>query len=192
MARKSSTMPTLGTLAHDFSLPDVTNNHQLVSLADLRDKPLLVMFICNHCPFVIHLIQPLADLANRYQAFGFNVIAISSNDIENYPEDAPDKMAMFAQQHGFSFPYCYDESQQVANQYQAACTPDFFVYDAKHQLQYRGQFDDSRPGNQQAISGTDLNAALQAVLIDELPDPNQIPSIGCGIKWRLGNEPDYF
>lgn len=192
MARKNSTMPALGQSAHNFSLPDVSNHNHLVSLSALQGKPFLVMFICNHCPFVVHIIEPLAALANHYQVLGVEVVAISSNDIQNYPADAPDKMAMFAQQHGFAFPYCYDETQQVALQYQAACTPDFFIYDASHKLRYRGQFDGSRPGNDVAVTGNDLNNALRTVLDGQMPDANQTPSVGCGIKWHAGNEPDYL
>jgi len=142
------------------------------------------MFICNHCPFVLHVMPELAELANKFTTQGFAVIAISSNDVSTYPQDGPKHMAMFADQNGFEFPYCYDQSQQVAKAYDAACTPDFFVYDKQHKLRYRGQMDNSRPGNDLPVTGHDLKAAMQAILEGKLPDPNQQPSIGCNIKWR--------
>jgi peroxiredoxin len=165
-------------------LPDVTQDNTSVRLADYQEQPLLVVFICNHCPFVIHLIKPLAQLANQFQKQGMGVVAISANDIQSYPQDAPDRMREFANQHGFEFPYCYDESQAVARAYGAECTPDFFAYDSQHRLRYRGQFDDSRPGNGKPVTGTDLNAALTAILTGDPVCEEQIPSIGCNIKWK--------
>ncbi len=192
MAAVQSTMQELGSSAPGFDLPDVSAKNQHVSLDSCADKPLLVMFICNHCPYVIHVIEKLVELANKAHADGFSVVAISSNDVENYPQDGPQAMQEFAQQTGFGFPYLYDESQSVAKAYSAACTPDFFVYDKNHRLQYRGQMDASRPGNTVPVSGEELQAAIDAILEGLLPAERQIPSVGCNIKWRAGNEPDYF
>ncbi len=184
MVATYSTMQELGNDAPGFSLPNVRSNNTLVDLQQFADKPLLIMFICNHCPFVLHIMPELAELANKYMEQGFAAIAISSNDVVTYPQDSPQKMAEFADQYAFQFPYCYDESQQVAKDYDAACTPDFFVYDQQHKLRYRGQMDDSRPSNDLPVTGHDLEAAMQAILDSELPDSNQQPSIGCNIKWR--------
>ncbi len=192
MVAVASTMRDLGTPASDFSLPDVRNQNQLVQLGDFDDKPLLVMFICNHCPYVLHLIEPLVKIANKAQEDGFGVVAISANDVDVYPQDGPEQMRRFADQHGFDFPYLFDETQSVAKAYRAACTPDFFVYSRQHRLQYRGQMDGSRPSNNHPVDGQDLTAALQAVLAEKPTTEKQTPSIGCNIKWRPGNEPDYF
>lgn len=192
MVAKLSTMQALGSSAPEFSLPDITNNDELVSLGQFSAKPVLLMFICNHCPYVIHLIQPLTQLANQAMQRGFAVMAISANDIESYPQDAPGPMRQFARDHAFEFPYCFDQTQVVAQAYQAACTPDFFVYDHNHKLAYRGQFDDSRPGNGKPATGNDLAQALDAVLSNQAVNEQQIPSMGCSIKWQAGNEPDYF
>lgn len=187
-----STMQALGSPAKPFSLPDVSNNNQPVSLDDFADKPLLIMFICNHCPYVVHVASQMSELANEAHQKGVGVVAISSNDVENYPQDGPDKMAEFARHHGFEFPYLYDQSQATAKDYSAACTPDFYVYNDNHRLAYRGQMDDSRPGNGKPVTGEELQVALLRVLNGQLPDENQTPSMGCNIKWRAGNEPDYF
>jgi peroxiredoxin len=192
MAAVISTMQNLGSDAVGFELPDVRQNMRGTCLQNFAGQPLLIMFICNHCPFVIHMIAPLTALANRAQRDGAAVFAISSNDIQSYPQDAPHKMMEFASQHGFEFPYLYDESQQVAKLYGAACTPDFYVYDGQHRLVYRGQLDDSRPGNTKVVTGNDLSAGLTAAITAAAPPANQVPSIGCNIKWRVGNEPDYF
>ena len=184
MVATYSTMQQLGAQAPSFSLPDVCAADSLVSLEQFIGQPLLVMFICNHCPFVLHVMPQLALLANNFTTKGFAVIAISSNDADTYPQDGPEHMADFAKQNGFGFAYCYDQSQQVARAYDAACTPDFFVYDQQHKLRYRGQMDSSRPGNHQAISGLDLATAMQAVLDGKTPEPDQQPSVGCSIKWR--------
>lgn len=192
MAAVSSTMQALGSIAPNFKLPDVSAENKLVSLHDFNEKPVLVMFICNHCPYVIHLMDELVTLANKASDNGFSVVAISANDAQNYPQDGPQAMAEFAQQYGFAFPYLYDESQSVAKAYGAACTPDFFVFDKQHCLRYRGQMDASRPGNAVPVSGDDLQAALHAVLEDRSPVEPQVPSVGCNIKWIAGNEPDYF
>ena len=200
MAAVNSTMQDLGTAAAQFALPDVTlpseiglaTQENLVTLSDATSKPVLIMFICNHCPYVIHMIEPLVRLANEAQLNGFAVFAISANDAQNYPQDSPSAMAKFAQRYGFEFPYLFDQSQQVAKAFEAACTPDFYVYDAAHRLVYRGQLDSSRLGNGQAITGADLARGLSAAANRTTPPDKQIPSVGCNIKWRAGNEPDYF
>lgn len=190
MVRTPSTMQPLGTPAPDFALPNVDG--QTVSLGDFAgSKGLLVIFMCNHCPFVIHLADALADFAREYQAKGLAIVGISSNDVANYPDDTPEKMVLEAEARGYTFPYLYDESQEVAKAYQAACTPDFFVFDGDHQLAYRGQFDWTRPDNG-APTGEDLRAACDAVLAGQKPSEQQLPSIGCNIKWKPGNEPAYF
>jgi peroxiredoxin len=191
MARTSSTMLPLGTKAPDFSLVNVDG--RTVSLADFSDAPaLLVMFICNHCPFVKHLAQALAQFTSEYMNKGVAVVAINSNDVANYPADSPEQMVREVEERGYRFPYLYDETQEVAKAYRAACTPDFYVFDRDRRLVYRGQFDDSRPDNGIPITGKDLRAALDAVLAGKQPSPDQRPSIGCNIKWKPGNEPDYF
>lgn len=184
MVAVKSTMQALGQAAPDFSLPDVSRQDALVSNADFIDQPMLIMFICNHCPYVIHVMQELTSLANDFVGQGFAVVAISSNDVDAYPQDGPDKMRLFAEQYRFAFPYCFDQSQQVAQAYDAACTPDFFVYDAQHKLRYRGQMDGARPGNAEPVNGADLRAAMTAVLAGDTPPAEQLPSMGCNIKWR--------
>ena len=191
MARTESTMLELGTQAPDFSLSD-TNGKQ-THLADFNDaKGLLMVFMCNHCPFVIHLRDALAELATEYQARGLAVVGINSNDASNYPADSPEKMAEEVATQGYTFPYLYDESQAVAKAYKAACTPDFFLFDAENKLVYRGQFDDSRPGNDKPVNGADLRSAIDALLNGEVIPAEQTPSLGCNIKWKEGNAPDYF
>lgn len=192
MVAVNSTMKALGTAAPDFKLPNTVANNKLVSRESLAGKPLLVMFICNHCPFVIHIIERLIELSNYATDNGFAVVAINSNDIEKYPQDGPVPMHKFSQQYGMKFAYLFDETQEIAIAYSAACTPDFFVYDAEHRLQYRGQMDDSRPGNSTPVSGLDLEHALQAIVNGDKVNIDQTPSIGCNIKWRAGNEPNYF
>ena len=192
MARTPSTMLELGTPAPDFSLPDSVSGGT-VSLADFGQAPgLLVMFICNHCPYVKHINHALAAFAREYQARGLAVVAISANDADSYPDDSPDKMAAEARMLGYSFPYLYDQTQAVAKAYQAACTPDFFLFDGQCRLFYRGQFDASRPGNDLPVTGEDLRAAVEALLAGEAPPAEQRASLGCNIKWKPGNEPDYF
>lgn len=164
----------------------------LVSLDGFIGKPMLVMFICNHCPYVIHLIKPLCKLANEAQINGFGVVAISSNDVNAYPQDGPKAMREFALNYGFEFPYLFDETQEVAKNYGAACTPDFFVFDRQHMLRYRGQMDASRPSNSLPVTGHDLQSALEAIAGKQTVNQEQIASIGCSIKWRPGNEPEYF
>ena len=190
MAVTPSTMLALGTSAPDFSLPDIEGN--VVSLGDFDNSPaLLVIFMCNHCPFVKHILDDLVELIEGYQAKGVAVVGINSNDIANYPDDSPELMAELAGESGFTFPYLYDETQEVAKAYSAACTPDFFLFDSNKQLVYRGQMDESRPGNGKPVTGADLTAAIDAVLNSEPVASEQKPSMGCNIKWKNGNEPDY-
>jgi len=188
MVQTLSTMLPLGTNAPQFRLPDPSG--KWVSLDDYKGKPaLLVAFICNHCPYVKHIRSRFADVANDYQARGVGVVAINSNDVANFPEDSPEKMAEEIRNVGYRFPYLYDESQEVAKAYQAACTPDFYVFDRDQRLVYRGQFDSSRPKNDQPVTGADLRAALDAVLKGQPVLADQKPSLGCNIKWKAGNEP---
>jgi len=186
MALTESTMLALGTPAPDFHLPEVTTG-KTVSPGDfVGAKALLVMFICRHCPYVQHVQEGLAQLGHDYVDKALGIVAISSNDAVAYPDDAPDKLKAMAAQLGFNFPFCYDESQQAARAYTAACTPDFFLFDAARKLAYRGQMDDSRPGNGKPVTGSDLRAAIDKVLEGRAVDPEQKPSIGCNIKWRAG------
>jgi peroxiredoxin len=191
MSLTPSTMLSLGTTAPDFKLPDT--NGKTVSLADFKYKSaLLVLFICNHCPYVKHIRTGLAQLARDYLPKHVAIVGINSNDVENYPEDSPAKMKAEVKSAGYIFPYLYDESQAVAKAYRAACTPDIYLFDQNHKLVYRGQFDDSRPGNGIPVTGKDLRVALDAVLAGKLVPPNQKASVGCNIKWKAGNNPDYF
>jgi peroxiredoxin len=190
MAVTASRMLALGTSAPDFSLPDTAGN--TVSLADFEKSPaLLVIFMCNHCPFVKHVLGDLVELARGYQAREVAVVSINSNDVANYPDDSPDMMAELARGSGFTFPYLYDETQEVAMVYGAACTPDFFLFDGERSLVYRGQMDGSRPGNGIPVTGADLTAAIDAIIEGKPVASEQKPSIGCNIKWKRGNEPDY-
>ena len=192
MARTPSTMLPLGTPAPDFRLANAVDG-QAVSLADFRDaKALLVAFICNHCPFVKHVAAGVAQLAMEYQAKGVAIVGVNSNDVAAHPDDAPEKMAEEAKRRGYTFPYLFDETQAVAKAYRAACTPDFFLFDPSKRLVYRGQLDSSRPDNGMPVTGQDLRAALDAVLAGKPPLDDQKPSIGCNIKWKAGNEPDYY
>ncbi len=191
MAETPSTMLEIGTQAPDFSLPD-TGSGNTVSLSDYSAKPILVVFSCNHCPYVLHIIDSFTAFANEAQRRGLAVVMISANDVAGYPADGPDKMAALAASKGFEFPYLYDESQQVAMAYRAACTPDFFLFDAGHRLVYRGQYDSARPGNDIKVDGNDLRSAADALLSGAEVSAQQIPSVGCNIKWRAGNEPDHF
>ncbi len=191
MARTPSTMLDLGTSAPDFSLPEPATG-QTISLSNFSGQPLLVVFSCNHCPFVLHIIDALAKSISAFQAQGVASVMINANDVGNYPDDSPEKMVEMSAHHAFSFPYLYDESQQVAMAYQAACTPDFFLFDANHKLYYRGQYDAARPGNGEPINGADLTAAVSTLLAGQPAPSEQLPSLGCNIKWRSGNEPDYF
>lgn len=191
MALTASTMLPLGSQAPDFRLPDTDGN--LVSLGDFRDAPaLLVIFLCNHCPYVKHVRHELAKLTREYRDKGVASVGISSNDVASYPDDRPELMAREKAEVGYPFPYLYDETQEVAKAYQAACTPDFYVFDRDRKLVYRGQMDGSRPGNSLPVTGSDLRAALDAVLAGRPVPGDQRPSMGCNIKWKAGNEPNYF
>ncbi len=189
MAAVESQMLELGTRAPAFTLPDPDG-----AMHTLHDQAsaTLVMFICNHCPFVKHIRTELARLGTDYGPRGVAIYAINSNDVTTHPGDHPDRMKEEAETWGYTFPYLFDESQDVAKAYRAACTPDFFVFDAEQKLVYRGQLDDSRPSNNVAVDGRDLRAALDAILVSAAPAAEQKPSIGCNIKWKAGNEPDYF
>jgi len=191
MARTPSTMLDLGTAAPDFKLPEPKTHHQ-VALNDFTGNGLVVAFICNHCPYVIQIINTFSAVATRYQAKGIDFVAINSNDIANYPDDSPEKMVEFAQQSNFTFPYLFDDDQSIAKAYQAACTPDLFVFDAAKTLVYRGQFDSARPKSDTPVTGEDLSKALDTLLAGEPALATQKASLGCNIKWIAGNEPNYF
>ena len=188
MALTPSTMPALGTQARDFSLPDVVSGKK-ISLGEFAgQKALLVMFICRHCPYVQHIKEALSRIGRDYEFSEIGMVAISSNDAANYPEDSPQSLKAFAREQRFVFPLCYDETQKTAKDYTAACTPDFFLFDAKRKLVYRGQLDESRPGNGKPVTGKDLRAAIDAVLAGDPVSKNQTPSLGCNIKWKKGQE----
>jgi peroxiredoxin len=191
MVKTASTMKKLGTPAPDFKLVNVDG--RIVGLDDFKDKPaLLVIFMCNHCPFVKHVADGLTQLAMDYLPKGAGIVGINSNDAATHPHDSPEQMVHEAEARGYPFPYLYDETQETAKAYGAACTPDFFLYDKNRKLVYRGQLDASRPGNDIPVTGADLRAALDAVLAGKPQPEKQIPSIGCNIKWRGGNEPAYY
>jgi peroxiredoxin len=192
MVLTPSTMLDLGTTAPGFELPDVVSGKSISLGSFDGTKALLVMFICKHCPYVIHVQDELARIGRDYGDRDAGIVAISSNDADNYPDDSPDQLRSMTQDLGFSFPFCYDESQQTAKDYTAACTPDFFLFDAQRRLVYRGQLDDGRPGNDSPVDGKDLRAALDQVLAGVEPDPLQKPSIGCNIKWKPDSAPAYF
>lgn len=192
MVKTPSTMAALGTAAPDFSLPDPETG-RTVSLADFDAAPaLLVAFLSNHCPFVKHLADELGEFSREYEGKGLAMVGICSNDVANYPADSPEKMAEEVGVRGYAFPYVHDASQEVAKAFEAACTPDFFLYDADRKLVYRGQFDESRPSLALPVTGADLRAACDAVLAGQLPSPEQRPSVGCNIKWKAGNSPPWF
>jgi len=191
MVATNSTMLPLGTQAPDFHLPDPSG--KTFQLADFQNaKGLVVVFMCNHCPYVKNLRAGLAQLARDYQPLGIEVVGINSNDVANYPADSPANMAQESKSAGYVFPYLYDDTQDVAKAYRAACTPDFYLFDKNRRLAYRGQFDDSRPGNAVPVTGKDLRAAIDALLAGKPLAPVQIASLGCNIKWKPGNEPAYF
>jgi len=191
MALTPSTMLPLGTPAPDFSLPDTDG--KLIERDNFRGaRGLLVLFICNHCPYVKHINQGLVDFAKEYMGKGLAIVAISSNDAAKYPDDGPKKMAEYKARLGYPFPYLYDENQAVAKAYHAACTPDIFLFGPEMKLVYRGQFDTSRPGNGKPVTGADLRAAADALLAGKPIPAEQVPSMGCNIKWKPGNEPEYF
>jgi peroxiredoxin len=185
-------MLPLGTAAPRFALPDVVSG-KTISLSDFKKCPaLLVMFICNHCPYVKHVQAGMMQMAKDFQGRGVGVVAISANDAANYPEDGPEKMKEEALRARYTFPYLYDETQSIARVYRAACTPDFFLFDAKLHLVYRGQMDDARRANNLPVTGKSLRDAVDAVLMGKPASPDQIPSLGCNIKWKPGQEPEYF
>lgn len=191
MALTPSTMLPLGTPAPDFSLPDVVSGKTISLKTFAGKKTLLVMFICRHCPYVDHVKEELARIGQDYLSRGAGIVAVSSNDAKNYPDDRPERLKDMAGKLAFSFPFCYDETQGTARAYAAACTPDFFLFDAERRLVYRGQLDDSRPGNGKPVTGRDLRAALDQVLKGKPVSKDQLPSVGCSIKWKAGNEPSF-
>lgn len=193
MVLTESTMLALGTPAPDFSLPEPLSSKTL-SLANFaHNKALLVVFMCNHCPYVLHIHKQLNDLIREYQPKGLAAVAINANDVANYPDDSPEKMAELAREMDYCFPYLFDENQTVAKTYKAACTPDFFLFDGNMELAYRGQFDGARPNNGVPVTGSDMRAAFDAVLAGEpVPEDQQRPSMGCNIKWKAGKESSYF
>ncbi len=192
MAKTPSAMLDLGTPAPDFSLPDVVSGRTITLASFAGDTALLVMFICRHCPFVIHIQSELTRLGIDYRGRRVGMLAISANDVVTHPDDAPHHLKEMAEELAFTFPFCFDETQAVAKAYKAACTPDFFLFDKDRKLVYRGQLDDSRPDNGKPVNGRDLRAAIDAVLFDRPVGADQRPSIGCNIKWKPGNEPGYF
>lgn len=192
MVKTPSTMLELGTMLPDFSLPDAVTG-KTVHARDLAGgKACVVMFICNHCPFVKHVMDEIGRVAADYSARGVRFVAINSNDVESHPDDAPPQMKSLAETRGWRFPFLYDESQDVAKAFHAACTPDFYVFDEGRRLVYRGQLDDSRPKSDEPVTGHDLRAALDAVLDGRPVAAEQRPSVGCNIKWKAGNAPVYF
>ncbi|MEH2044925.1 thioredoxin family protein [Nostoc sp.] len=192
MALTTSTMLPLGTKAPDFNLPEVVSGKATSLSTFAEKKALLVMFICRHCPFVKHVQNELVQLGRDYFTSDLAIVAISANDAKNYPDDAPESLQAFSTEQGLNFTLCYDESQETAKAYTAACTPDFFVFDGDRQLVYRGQLDDSRPSNDKPVTGADLRAAIEAVLAGKPVTSEQKPSVGCNIKWKPGNQPSYF
>ena len=191
MVRTPSTMLPLGTPAPDFELPNVDG--RMVSYADAAGpRGTVVMFICNHCPFVKHVADQLAALGRDYMPQGIGFAAVSSNDVSSHPADSPEQMVAEAEERGYPFPYLYDETQEVAKAYRAACTPDFYAFDSEGKLVYRGQLDPSRPGSDVPVTGADLRRSLDALLAGSLPVTDQVASLGCNIKWKAGNEPPYF
>ena len=191
----SSTMVRLGSTAYDFDLQNFNAGfrEKMVSLETFKNYPaLLVVFMCNHCPYVIHIRDSFLRFSNEYESKGLGIIAISSNDVLNYPDDRPEKMRDDALKYEYPFPYLFDENQEVAKAYSAACTPDFFLYDKERKLVYRGQYDSSRPKNSVPVTGEDMRKATEALLNGEKILSEQLPSMGCNIKWKKGSEPDYF
>ena len=192
MVLTPSTMLALGTTAPDFQLPEVVSADTISLATFAGKKALLTMFICKHCPYVQHVQQELARIGKDYADKDLGIVAISSNDVDEHPDDAPDQLKAMAEELGFAFPFCYDESQETARAYSAACTPDFFLFDSDRRLIYRGQLDDSRPENSKPVTGGDLRIAIDATLAGQPADSDQKPSLGCNIKWKRGNEPQYF
>ena len=192
MVKTASTMLPLGTAAPEFQLPDVVSGKTISLDTFTGSQALLVMFICQHCPFVKHIKSELAKIGQDYSQQPLGIVAISANDVANYPDDSPEKLKQMAEEFSFNFPVCYDESQEVSKAYTAACTPDFFLFNRENKLAYRGQLDDSRLSTDIPVTGKDLRSAIDAVLQDRKLDFEQKPSIGCNIKWKPGNEPEYF
>lgn len=192
MVKTASTMLPLGTAAPNFQLPDVVSGKMISLDSFAHSQALLVMFICQHCPFVKHIQEELARIGHDYRQQSLGIVAISANDVANYPDDSPAKLKEMATNLDFNFPLCYDESQAVSKAYTAACTPDFFLFDAQQKLAYRGQLDDSRPSTDIPVTGKDLRQGIELVLAGKTVDFTQKPSIGCNIKWKPGNEPEYF
>ena len=192
MAETPSTMLPVGTILPGFSLRDAVSGREISDQDFEEFEALVVMFICNHCPFVKHVVEELGRLGRDYIRRGVGFVAINSNDVRNYPQDGPVHMKELAEREGWEFPYLLDADQQVARAYRAACTPDFYLFDSERKLVYRGQLDDSRPGNGRPVTGRDLRAALEAVLGGASVSEDQVPSIGCNIKWAPGNAPDYY
>lgn len=192
MARTPSTMLDLGTGAPDFCLPEPATGKQCCLEDYSEARALLLAFICNHCPYVIHIIQAFTELTREYSDQGLQVVAINANDVANYADDSPEKMITFARENAFHFPYLYDESQDTAKIYEAACTPDFYLFDQDRKLVWRGQFDDARPRNDEPVTGQDMRTALEALLNGQSLPADQKPSMGCNIKWKPGNEPAYY
>ncbi len=190
MARTPSTMLELGTPAPDFNLIEPISD-SMVSLSQFTGQPLLVAFICNHCPYVILIKEAFAKFAREYQQKGIQIVAINANDVDNYPDDSPEKMIEDVSTLDYSFPYLFDETQEVASAYKAACTPDFFLFDSNHELYYRGQFDGARPKSDIPVTGEDMINAVERLLANQPAPETQKPSLGCNIKWKVGNEPDY-
>ena len=184
-------MLELGTSAPGFSLLEPATG-KMISLSDYANTPLLIVFSCNHCPYVLHILKQFSSYAKKYQDKGLSIVMINANDVENYEADSPEKMVELLTEYDLNFAYLYDETQQVAKAYKAACTPDLFLFDTQHKLVYRGQFDGSRPGNDTAVTGKDLTAATEALLNNQPVTSDQTPSLGCNIKWKSGNEPEYF
>lgn len=187
-----STMLSLGTTAPEFSLKDTVSGNEVSNSTFAGKKALLVIFMCTHCPYVVHIQSELAQLSSDYENADLGIVGISSNDAGAYPDDGPDKLKEYAKQMQFKFPLCYDEKQDVAKRFSAACTPDFFLFDGERKLVYRGQFDDSRRGNTEPVTGKDLRASIDLVLAGKQIPVEQKPSTGCNIKWKPGNEPSYF
>ena len=195
MTAVNSTMLPLGTAVPDFTLPDTNNGNNPASISKTAEggRAFLVLFLANHCPYVKHILEELTAVIKEYQHKGLKTVAISSTDISGYPDDSPEEMTRLAREQGWNFPYLYDETQEAAHAYQAACTPDIYLFDSEKRMAYRGQFDDSRPKNDKPVTGRDLREAIEAVLAGKtIPEANQTPSIGCNIKWKPGNEPDWF
>jgi len=191
MAKTLSNMIDIGTKAPNFNLLEPLTG-TIKSLSQYHQKPILVVFSCNHCPYVLHILHQFVDYANDMMKKGLSIVMINSNDVDQFADDRPEKMIELIHKYDFKFSYLYDETQSIAKDYQAACTPDFYLFNDLHTLVYRGQFDSSRPGNDEPVTGSDLRAASEALLKGQAITQNQLPSLGCNVKWQDGNAPDYF